>query len=344
MNAVSRFLSTADLRAEAEPAQHNLDQPPPLSFLDSMLSAEALESLEIPPRECLVGTWWREGGQGFVYGPRGLGKTWLAVHLARCLAEGRDCGPWKISKPRRVLYVDGEMPLDGLRERDRALRAAVTAPLFFLSHDQHFRKTGRGLNLTDPLAQNALHALCVEHKVEVMFLDNLSCLFSGMRENDADDWEAVLPWLLTLRRLGIAVCIVHHSGRAGQHMRGTSKREDASTWVMGLSAPSVADDTLGARFVGRFTKNREGAETEAGPWQWTFQTDGTGTHVSHALMDHLDMFVQLVRDGLSSCKDIAEEMNVSKGTVSKWAKRAQLAGKIRIDDQKGYQPGEKDRT
>ena len=35
-----------------------------------------------------------------------------------------------------------------------------------------------------------------------------------MRENDADDWEAVLPWLLTLRRKGIAVCIIHHSGRS----------------------------------------------------------------------------------------------------------------------------------
>ena len=336
-------ISLEDARAESVLAQSNAE-PPPLSFAGSVLSAQELESLEILPRECLVGTWWKEGGQGFLFGPRGLGKTWLSVYLARCLAEGRDCGPWKITKARRVLYVDGEMALDGLRERDRALRKTADAPLCFLSHQHHFNVTGRGLNLTEPIAQAALLSACEQHRAEVVFLDNLSCLFSGMRENDADDWEAVLPWLLTLRRKGIAVCIVHHSGRAGQHMRGTSKREDASTWVMGLSAPSVADDTLGARFVGRFTKNREGDQGELGPWQWTFQTDGTGTHVSHALMDHLDMFVQLVRDGMTSCKDIAEEMNVSKGTVSKWAKRAQLAGKIRIDDQKGYQPGEKDRT
>ncbi len=55
-------------------------------------------------------------------------------------------------------------------------------------------------------------------------------------------------------------------------------------------------------------------------------------------MDHLDMFVQLVRDGMTSCKDIAEEMNVSKGTVSKWAKRAHLAGQISIDDRGAYHP------
>jgi putative DNA primase/helicase len=293
----------------------------PLTFTDSILSAENLDALEIPTRENLVGTWWRVGGQGFIFGPRGLGKTWLAVHLARCLAEGRACGPWPVPKPRRVLYVDGEMPLDGLRERDRALRKATDAPLFFLSHEHHFHRTERGLNLTDREAQAALLAYCTEHKIEVVFLDNLSCLFSGIRENEADAWEAVLPWLLTLRRMGIAICIVHHSGRSG-NMRGTTKREDAAFWIMRLDAPSVADDCAGARFIGRFTKNREGDEAEAGPWKWTFQTEAGQTTVQHDRMDNLDMFVQLVADGLDSCKDIADEMGVTKGAVSKWAKRA----------------------
>ncbi len=311
---------------------------PMLDFTKSILSATVLESMEIPVRESIVGTWWREGGQGFIFGPRGLGKTWLSVHLARCIAEGRDCGPWGITKSRRVLYVDGEMALDALRERDRALRHNPDAPFLVLSHEQHFRLTGRGLNLADPDAQAALLAACEEHRAEVVFLDNLSCLFSGMRENDADDWEAVLPWLLTLRRKGIAVCIIHHSGRNGANMRGTSKREDASFWVMRLDPPSVADESVGARFIGRFTKNREGEETEAGPWQWTFQTTNGVTRVHHVRMDNLDSFVQLVNDGIDSCKDIAEEMGVSKGAVSKWAKKAETLGRIRIDPNKRYLP------
>lgn len=328
---------TPVLTLEAARVEAGLNEAPPLSFLPSVLSSTELDALEIPPRECLVGTWWREGAQGFLYGPRGLGKTWLAFHMARCLAEGMDCGPWKITKPRNVLYVDGEMPLDGLRDRDRTLRKEP-APLFLLSHDQHFRKTGKGLNLTDPLSQIALLTVCREHKIEVVFLDNLSCLFSGMPENDADSWEAVLPWLLNLRRMGIAVCIVHHSGRSGSHMRGTTKREDASSWVMALAAPSIGDEKVGAHFVGRFTKNREGDEEEAGPWQWAFQTGDGRTTVKHDRMEHLEMFLQHVRDGLSSCKDIAEEMGVSKGTVSKWAKRALEKGKIRISG-KEYLPG-----
>ena len=67
-----------------------------------------------------------------------------------------------------------------------------------------------------------------------MFLDNLSCLFSGIKENDADAWELVLPWLLEMRRNRIAVIIVAHAGRNG-YMRGTSRREDAAFWIIQLT-------------------------------------------------------------------------------------------------------------
>lgn len=302
------------------------------TFSNSVLSANELDALSISPREPLVGTWWMQGALGFLFGPRGLGKTWLAIHLARCIAEGRDCGPWKITKPHKVLYIDGEMALDALRQRDRALSHDKSAPLHFLSHEYHFSKTNCGLNLSALDAQNDISAYCRENQIEVLFLDNLSCLFSGMRENDADDWETVLPWLLNLRREGIAVCIVHHAGRSGANMRGTSRREDAAFWVMRLDAPNGAEDFPGARFVGRFTKYREGEESERGPWQWTFSTVGTQTTVHHSHMENLDLFLQIVRDGLESCSDIAVEMAVSKGTVSKWAKKAVESGRLHIEN------------
>lgn len=50
-------------------------------------------------------------------------------------------------------------------------------------------------------------------------------------------------------------------------MRGTSRREDAAFWVMRLDSSNVDDVVPGARFVGQFTKYREGEESERGPWQ-----------------------------------------------------------------------------
>ena len=48
----------------------------------------------------------------------------------------------------------------------------------------------------------------------------------------------------------------------------------------------------------------------------------------------LEVFLQWIRDGLDSCGDIAEAMHTNKGTVSKLAKRAEDAGRIRIKGRK----------
>ena len=45
----------------------------------------------------------------------------------------------------------------------------------------------------------------------------------------------------------------------------------------------------------------------------------------------MDVFLQWVADGLTSAQDIAHEMGVSKGTVSKWAQKAIEAGKLKKD-------------
>ena len=64
--------------------------------------------------------------------------------LARRIAEGVTIGDWKVHKPRRVLYVDGEMPFDGIRERDAVLSSKRKRTFLFAarslvsSHRQSF--------------------------------------------------------------------------------------------------------------------------------------------------------------------------------------------------------------
>jgi RecA-family ATPase len=84
-----------------------------------------LSKLDVPSREPILGEWFREGDLGLIYGPRGLGKTWLAMYLGLQCAEGGQAATWTVHKPRPVLYLDGEMPLDGIRERDTALAKAT---------------------------------------------------------------------------------------------------------------------------------------------------------------------------------------------------------------------------
>src|SRR5207247_6387631 len=144
--------------------------------------------------------------------------------------------------------------------RDTALSGPAADGMLYLQHEALFHLTGKVLNLTSASVQGALLESCQQRRVEVIFLDNLSCLFTGIKENDADAWELVLPWLLDLRRNRIAVVFIAHAGRNG-FMRGTSRREDAAFWVMQLTETKDAGEIQNeAKFVCRFVKNRNATE------------------------------------------------------------------------------------
>jgi predicted ATP-dependent serine protease len=291
-------------------------------------ASSALANLTVPARERILGEWFKQGDLGFIFGPRGLGKTWLALHMARQCAEGGCVGDWKVHQPRRVLYVDGEMALDSIRERDAALSTVPADGMFYLQHEALFHLTGQVLNLTKPIVQAALLDKCRQDKIEILVLDNLSCLFTGIKENDADAWEQVLPWLLDLRRNRIAVVFIAHAGRNG-FMRGTSRREDAAFWIIQLAvAQDEGEIQNGAKFVARFVKNRNATETDCTPLEWHFHKpkDETRCKVDWKKISTAQIFRQWVEDGLTGATEIAEEMGISKGQVSKLAKQGILAG------------------
>ncbi len=295
--------------------------------------ADDLAKIAVPPREPILGEWFRQGDLGFIYGKRGLGKTWLAMLLARCCAEGGSVADWKVHKPRRVLYVDGEMPLDGILWRDAALTTTSADGIFYLQHEVLFHLTGQVLNLTSPAVQAALLERCKQDRIEILFLDNLSCLFTGVKENDADAWELVLPWLLEMRRNRIAVVFIAHAGRNG-FMRGTSRREDAAFWIINLSeAQDAGEVQTGARFVARFDKNRNATEADCPPLEWHFvkADDEPRCRVEWRTLSTNQLFRQCLEDGLTSATDIADEMGISKGQVSKLATKAIKVGWLKKD-------------
>src|ERR1700722_16014127 len=74
-------------------------------------------SLEIPAREMLLSPILPERSLSMLYAPRGLGKSWLALSIALSVASGSQLLRWSAPRKRRVLYVDGEMPLVALQER-----------------------------------------------------------------------------------------------------------------------------------------------------------------------------------------------------------------------------------
>ena len=150
---------------------------------------------------------------------------------------------------------------------------------------------------------------------------------SGVRENYADDWEILLPWLLDLRRRKIAVVLVHHAGRSGE-MRGTSRREDSVFWIIKLEEEEDYNEP-GCSFLVQFTKNRNSALTPD-TCVWTFKpTKPTGmVEISYRLASFETLVFGKIREGVHHCTGIAQELGRSTSSVSKAARKLEEEGKI----------------
>src|SRR5260370_42001669 len=89
----------------------------PDALENSIVRSSELLSLEIKPRNRLLGNWFGEGDLGYIFAGRGVGKTWFGLLLAFALSIGRKLGGWVAERAFKVLYVDGEMPADLMRDR-----------------------------------------------------------------------------------------------------------------------------------------------------------------------------------------------------------------------------------
>jgi hypothetical protein len=304
------------------------------------MTDEELDLTEVVPRPLLIDPWCSEGDLGFIFAARGLGKTWLGMHLAHCLASFKDFGPWKVSQtPSKILYMDGEMALADIKYRNHVLGGGRRRNLYYLNHEVLYERSGRTINLSDKELQQAIVEFCKQQAFNVLILDNLSCLISEVDENSAVDWERILPWLLSLRRNQITVIFIHHAGRSDDYMRGHSKREDPAAWIIHLKHPrnDPNQEVQGAHFITSFDKYRNTADRPV-DLEWNFSPINNAQDILVRFDEchPLDIFVEIVAQGVHQCKDIAEEMAISHVAVSRLARKAEAKGLIEIKKAKYY--------
>jgi hypothetical protein len=120
---------------------------------DATVTSSELASLELPLRSTLLAEWFCEGDYGLLVAPRGVGKTWFAQLIAKAVSTGGRVGEWQAHVPAKVLYIDGEMPPDLMRDRDRGLG---NGELIILNHAILFDRAERVLNIVDPEIQQGI--------------------------------------------------------------------------------------------------------------------------------------------------------------------------------------------
>jgi hypothetical protein len=146
-----------------------------------------------------------ERSLAMLYAPRGVGKTLLALSIGLAVASGSPLLRWNAPRQRRVLYVDGEMPLISLQERLRAISTGLDAVV----PNDGFRvlaadSTESGLSIGSTEGQIALDPLLTH--VDLVIIDNLSTLCTNGSESASDAWVPMQNWLLKLRRRVLPSC------------------------------------------------------------------------------------------------------------------------------------------
>lgn len=296
-----------------------------------LATKDDMGSLILKPRVPLLGDWLCEGDYGIIFGPRGVAKTWFSLLIANAIATGSTIGEWGSDTAKKVLFIDGEMPADMIR--DRLLGFGGSENITLLNHEILFDRTQSVINITSVPQQDALLKLCIQQQFRVLILDNLSVCAFGIKENDSFEWEQLHRWLLQFRRHGIAVILLHHAGKTGQ-IRGTTKREDAAAWVISLTdAKERSEDKRGSRFISYFAKqSRNCMNTPA--YEWHVVLDDGRVDINWKPAQGADLVLQCIREGVSECSMIATEMGVSPATVCRLAKKLQDQGKIEVRGRK----------
>lgn len=277
-------------------------------------------AIEIPPREMLLSPILPSQGLAMLYAQRGVGKTYVSLSIAVAIASGKPLfeGKWQCDKASKVLFIDGEMPANVLQERLAKLIANHGEfdrnNLNILTSD--FQEFGIP-DLSQKEGQEIVEEF-IDDDTKVIILDNLSTLCRSGKENDEDSWKQIQEWILSLRRKGKSVLLVHHANKSGSQ-RGTSKREDVLDTVITLKRPVDYENDQGARFEIHYEKARGFYGEDAEPFEVWFKDDEWW--VTEIEDNEIKKIIELRGMGLTQ-KEIAGELGVSKATICRRLKKS----------------------
>lgn len=323
---ITDWLNSGHTTAELlELVQHTSTYLPPGKL--RTVSAEDLLTLQLPEREMLLMPFLPSQGLVLIAAKRGVGKTHIALGIAYAIASGGTFLSWTAPIPKRVLYLDGEMPAVLMQERLQMLEKmnqikVIKQYLQIITPD--FQE-----QVMPDLSTEKGRAMLEEYIIntDLIIIDNISCLFRSSSENEADSWQQAQEWALDLRRRGKSILFVHHAGKSGLQ-RGTSKREDILDAVLLLKHPDDYKPEQGARFEISFSKARHFTGDDAKPFQaqLLYENNIHSWSISDTPENEtIKQVAQLKKEG-NTIKDTVEKMKLTKAQVELQLRKAKEQG------------------
>jgi hypothetical protein len=189
-----------------------------------LLDSAGLDTI-LPPEPLISDVLYRDS-LAWLQGKPGHGKSFLALDWAGCIANGY---PWygnEIRSRGPVLYLIAE-GASGFKDRVRAWEAWTGHPM----KDVIFLPVA--IQLLQRTDVEAFALLALELGAVLVVLDTQARVSIGLEENSAKDMGMLVAAADHIRTTAHAcVLLVHHEGRTGENLRGSSAMEGAATTIV----------------------------------------------------------------------------------------------------------------
>jgi AAA domain len=254
---------------------------------------------DLPPRDYLLGHLLSTTSRWLLFGDTGVGKTLVALDLAGAVAAGASFLNWTGSgKPRRVMYLDGEMPAETFKERMElvAKQYGPDLKLFGYNRDD---LDGEMPPLNTEDGERWLWKEIEAARPDFIIFDSVMSLLTGTMA-DEESWAPVKHLMRDISNRRIAQVWLHHTGHDKTKSFGTKTREWEMDTVVSLTK---VDDQGAISLVFKKARLRtpdtcaefEPCVTRLGPDGWTIEEAAPtisvmsdGEIVRRAIMDAYD--------------------------------------------------------
>lgn len=263
----SEAAAKTELRERAlREARHRLDveaRPVAPPFEELVVWDDDLES--IPPPRMVIPDLLPERGVGWLGGPSGSYKSFVAVSLATGLGYGTsvlDRPGWVSREKHKVLYVAGEGK-SGVALRMRALRHHLG-----VSPDRRVALYPRAADLTNEREVERLTDYLVDLEFTWVVIDTFRQSTLGVNENDNTEVGVIIGRLLGLRDThGIGAILVDHTNKSAQGLAdlgGAGAKRANTDFVLMVDLPN-GDRSVGEQRVLRAAKFKDKQDGQTWP-------------------------------------------------------------------------------
>jgi hypothetical protein len=281
------------------------------------------------------------GGSVFLYGPPGIGKSFIAQGLNHTITWGKAAGSFQVEHTANVLYCDFEGNANLVRERSLALTPMGNIPSDVGGTQMPtdttylFAQDWKGRSFPERLAELEQRLYDQESRdigFSLVIIDTFTA-FVGSKPCEANAYEYDRECIEALNqlaeRLQVCILLIHHPNKSGE-ISGSMGR--AGTAWIAMSFKRVAD----GQAVLSMEKNRVDRElTLTFDWDaqriWRLSTD-MPAKVALAKGNHRALLRVLSEHGPLGKADLMQITGMPEGSVKSGLNRLQLRGDVELLD------------